>query len=239
MHTFYVPQNQIYEETATIVGSEQHHLRNVLRLGIGKTIRIIDGEGSVFTATISKIGSELTDARIEKQEFYKKTIPSITLFQGLPKHDKMELILQKTTELSVSRIVPVITERSLQKTTKNRLERWQRIVLSASKQCGLVWLPKLSEIQILQDCINTVQAQDLSLILWEKESEQHIQAVLRMNPEVESIALLIGPEGGFSENEVKEVTKIGCIPVKIGSTILRTETAAIAGIAMTNYEYKI
>ena len=80
---------------------------------------------------------------------------------------------------------------------------------------------------------------DLSLIFWEKESEQHIQSVLRKNPETNSIALLIGPEGGFTDNEVTDVIEMGCIPVKIGSTILRTETAAIAGVAMTTYEYKI
>ena len=125
MYTFYVPRSQIYEDIATIVGSEQHHLRNVLRLGLGEEIRIIDGEGCVFTATINKIGSELTDAKIEKQEIHKKTFPSITLYQGLPKHEKMDLILQKTTELGVSKIVPIITDRSLQTPSKNRFERWQ------------------------------------------------------------------------------------------------------------------
>lgn len=239
MHTFYVPRTQFNADIATIAGSEHHHLRNVLRLGIGETIRIIDGKGNVFTATINKIRSELTDAKIEKQECHKKTIPSITLFQGLPKQDKMELILQKTAELGVNQIVPIITERSLQKPSENRLERWQRIILSAAKQCGRAWIPEINEIQTLQDCSKSIHTYECTLILWEKELGQHLQSVLRSKTELKSIALIVGPEGGFTENEVKDLIENGCIPVKIGSNILRTETAAIAGVAMINYEYKL
>ncbi len=239
MHTFYVPRTRIYDDSATVVGSEHHHLRNVVRLGLSETIRIIDGEGTVITATITKIETELTNTNIEKREYQKRTTPSITLFQGLPKHDKMELILQKTTELGVTQIVPTITERSLQKPSKNKLERWQRIMLSATKQCGRAWIPELNKIQTLQDCINAIHTYDCALIFWEKEPERHIQSVLRKYPEVNSIALIVGPEGGFTVNEVKDIIEKGCIPVKIGSTVLRTETAAIAGVAMTTYEYKL
>ncbi len=239
MYTFYVPNTQINGNIATVAGSEHHHLRNVLRLDIDETIRIIDGEGTVITATIIKIGSKLTDAKIEKLEYEERTTPSITLFQALPKHDKMELILQKTTELGVTQIVPTITERALQKPSENRLERWQRIILSATKQCGRAWLPEIDEIQTIPDCIDILQTCDLSLIFWEKETEQHIQSVLRRNSEVKSIALIVGPEGGFTDNEVNDVIGMGCIPVKIGSTILRTETASIAGVAMVAFEYKL
>ncbi len=239
MHTFYVPRTQFDEDIVTVVGSEHHHLRNVLRLGLGETIRIIDGVGTVCSATTNKIETELTVAKIEKLEYHDRTTPSITLFQGLPKHDKMELILQKTTELGVTQIVPTITERSLQKPSKNRLERWQRIMLSATKQCGRAWIPELNKIQTLQDCLSAIHTYDCALIFWEKEPERHIQSVLRKNPEVNSIALIVGAEGGFTDNEAKDIIEKGCISVKIGSTILRTETAAIAGVAMTAYEYKL
>ena len=239
MHTFFVPQSQIYEDIASIVGSEQHHLLNVLRLGLGEKIRIIDGKGNVFTATINKIGSELTEARIEKQEFHKKSIPSISLFQSLPRHGKMELILQKTTELGVNQFVPIITERSLQKLSENRLERWHRIILSATKQCGRLWIPEIVEIKTLQDCSESIRTYECTLILCEKELGQHLQSVLRRNTELKSIALIVGPEGGFTDDEVKDAKEMGCTPVTIGSNILRTETAAIAGVAMINYEYKL
>ena len=239
MHTFYVPRTQFQEDIATVVGSEHHHLRNVLRLGLEETIRIIDGEGMIITATITNIGSESAEARIKEGQYYESSAPSITLFQGLPKHDKMELILQKTTELGVTQIVPIITERSLQKPSNNRLGRWQRIILSATKQCGRAWIPKLNEIKTLQDCLKEIHTYECTLILWEEESERHIQSVLRQNPDVNSTAIIVGPEGGFTENEVDDFQEKGCISVKTGSTILRTETAAIAGIAMIVYEYKL
>lgn len=239
MHTFYVPRTQFNGDIATIDGSEHHHLRNVLRLRIGETIRIIDGEGSIYSTSIIKTNSELTDARVIKQQFQEKVYPSITLFQALPKHDKMELILQKTTELGVNQIVPIITERSLQIPSKNKIERWQRIILSATKQCGRTWLPELHESQTLRDCSKSIHTYECALILWEKESGQHLQSGLRTKTEVKSIALIVGPEGGFTDNEVKDTIEMGCTPVNIGSKILRTETAAIAGMAMITYEYKL
>lgn len=239
MYTFYVSRTQFSEDIATVVGSEHHHLRNVLRLKLGDNIRIIDGEGTVITAKITKIGYELSVIEIKEAEYYECSAPSITLFQGLPKHDKMELILQKTTELGVTKIVPIITERSLQRPSKNRIERWQRIILSATKQCGRAWLPELSEIKTFQDCLKILHSYECTLMFCEKELELHIQSVLRKNPEINSIALIIGPEGGFTDNEVKDLKEKRCIPVTIGSTILRTETAAIAGMAMITYEYKL
>lgn len=239
MHTFYVPSIQINEKIATVRGSEQHHLRNVLRLKLGDTIRIVDGKGSICIGEIYKINTETTEAKILSRNFYERNTPSLTLFQGLPKNEKMEMILQKTTELGVTQIVPMSTERSLQKPSENRCERWHRVVLSATKQCKRAWLPELCEMQQFENCLNTLQKYTLSLIFWENEKEQHIKAALRKAPEVESIAFLVGPEGGFTDKEVDAAIENGCIPVTIGSNILRTETAAIVSIAIATYEYQI
>ena len=239
MHTFYIPRIQFDENIATITGSEQHHLRNVLRLGPGEIIRIIDGKGSVYIAKTYDIETESTVAKILSREFHVRKTPSLILFQGLPKNDKMELILQKTTELGATQIVPISTERSLQKPSVNRCERWQRVILSATKQCGRAWLPELSDIQKFEDFLKTVKTFALTLILWENEKHQHIKTVLRGKPEVESIALLVGPEGGFTDNEVNDAIENGCIPVTISSNILRTETAAIAAITSAAYEYQL
>ncbi|RKU06894.1 16S rRNA (uracil(1498)-N(3))-methyltransferase [Candidatus Poribacteria bacterium] len=239
MHTFYIPSIQINKKIATVKGSEQHHLRNVLRLGHGDTIRIVDGKGSVCIGEIYKIDAESTEAEILSHEFHQRDTPSLTLFQGLPKYDKMELILEKTTELGVSQIAPMSTERSLQEPSENRCERWHRVVLSATKQCKRAWLPELCEMQQFENCLNTLQKYAISLIFWENEKEQHLKAVLRKAPEVESIAFLVGPEGGFTDKEVDAAIENGCIPVTIGSNILRTETAAIAGITIAAYEYQI
>lgn len=239
MHSFYVPKTQFNGDLTTISNSEHHHLRNVLRLQVGDTIRIIDGEGSVCIAEIRNINAESTKARILNHEYFTKTTPSITLFQGIPKNDKMELILQKTTELGVSSIVPILTERSLQKPSENRCERWHRIILSATKQCGRVWQPEISNPIIFEKCLNALHAYTLRLILWEKEKQQHIKSVLKENPKIDSIALVVGPEGGFTEKEIDAAIDKGCPPVTIGTNILRTETAAITGIAIAAYEYEL
>ncbi len=239
MHTFYVPSTQINEDIAAITDVEQHHLRNVLRVNLGDKIRIIDGKGGVFIAEIKSINTESTAAKILNREFHERKSPSIILFQTLPKNDKMELILQKTTELGITQIVPISTERSLQKPSESRYQRWHRVVISATKQCKRAWLPELCEIQKFQDCLNTFQSFALTLIFWENEKQQHIKKVLRETPKIESIALLVGPEGGFTEKEVNDAIENGCTPVTIGSNILRTETAAIAGITIAAYEYQL
>ena len=237
MHTFYVPPTQCRGDIATITGSEQHHLRNVLRTAPGDTIRIIDGKGNVYIAAVCHTDAAETQAKILHHEFHPQSPPFLTLFLGLPKNDKLALILQKTTELGVTQIVPMHSKRSLQKPSQNRWERWRRVMLSATKQCKRPWLPELAGVQKFEDCLAQVEAFTLSLIFWENETKQHIKTVLRGAPKAESIALFVGPEGGFSDTEINAATQSGCIPVTLGSTILRTETAAIAGVAVAAYEY--
>lgn len=243
MHTFYVPPPQIHTDTATITDSEQHHLRNVLRLTPGATIRIIDGQGNVYTAEVLDIGTNRkpSEARILTHEFHASVLPSLTLFQGLPKNDKMVLILQKATEIGVTQIVPMYAEHVLQKPSQNRYERWHRVVISATKQCKRTWLPKLCEPQTFEASLTQLDKFSLRLMLnphlTQAPRPQHIKTVLREVSQPTSIALFVGPEGGFSDQEVTAAIKNGCISVTLGTNILRTETAAITAIAVTAYEY--
>ncbi|MCY3740115.1 MAG: RsmE family RNA methyltransferase [Candidatus Poribacteria bacterium] len=245
MHTFYVPPPQILTDTATITGSEQHHLRNVLRLTSGATIRIIDGQGNVYIAEVLDTGTNRvsSEARIVRHEFHPRVSPSLTLFQGLPKNDKMELILQKTTEIGVTQIVPIHSERALQKPSQNRYERWHRVVISATKQCKRAWLPELCEPQTFEVSLAQLKEFSLRLILnpyiEQEPTAQHIKAVLREVSQPTSIALFVGPEGGFSDREVTAAIESGGVPVTLGTNILRTETAAITVIAITAYEYQL
>ena len=245
MHTFYVPPPQIHTHTATITDSEQHHLRNVLRLTPGATIRIIDGQGNVYTAEVLDIGTNRkpSEARILTHEFQASGLPALTLFQGLPKHDKMELILQKTTEIGVTQIVPIYTEHALQQPSQQRYERWHRIVISATKQCKRTWLPKLCPPQTYAAALTQLDTFSLRLILnpslAQHPQPQHIKTVLREVSHPTSIALFVGPEGGFSDREEAAAIQSGCIPVTLGSNILRTETAAIVAVAITAYEYQL
>ncbi|MXV76624.1 16S rRNA (uracil(1498)-N(3))-methyltransferase, partial [Candidatus Poribacteria bacterium] len=233
MHTFYVPPPQILTDTATITGSEQHHLRNVLRLTRGATIRIIDGQGNVYIAEVLDTDTNRgsSEARILSHEFHPRVAPSLTLFQGLPKNDKMELILQKTTEIGVTQIVPIHSEHALQKPSQNRYERWHRVVISATKQCQRTWLPELCNPQTLEVALAQLDKFSPRLILNPQSEQepkaQHIQAVLREVSQPTSIALFVGPEGGFSDREITAAIESGCVSVTLGTNILRTETAAI------------
>lgn len=245
MHTFYVPPPQIHTDTATITDSEQHHLRNVLRLTSGATIRIIDGQGNVYTAEVLDIGTNRkpSKVRILAHEFHAKVSPSLTLFQALPKNDKMELILQKTTEIGVTQIVPIDSAHTLQNPSQNRYERWHRVVISATKQCKRAWLPELCELQTFEVSLAQLEKFSLCLILnphlVQEPPPQHIKTVLREASQPTSIALFVGPEGGFSKQEITTAIKNGCVPVTLGTNILRTETAAIVAVAVTAYEYQL
>ncbi|MCE2413059.1 16S rRNA (uracil(1498)-N(3))-methyltransferase [Candidatus Poribacteria bacterium] len=245
MHTFYVSPSQISNHVATITGSEHHHLRNVLRTRPGETVRIIDGKGNAYTAQILEAHDDglSSEARILSHEFHAVISPKLTLFQGLPKNDKMELILQKTTELGVTQIVPLHSEYGLQRPSQNRYERWHRVLISATKQSERAWLPELCNAQMFDAVLAQLDRFSLCLLLSpyrDQESQiQHIQTVLRETPHPDSIALFVGPEGGFSDQEVASAIESGCTPVTLGRNILRTETAAIVAIAVTAYEYQL
>ena len=257
MHTFYVPPSQIDVDTATGVpvvisvrGSEQHHLRNVLRTMPGETIRIIDGQGNVYTAQLldTSTNRSSSEAQIRTHEFHATLSPTLTLFQGLPKNDKMELILQKTTELGVTQIVPLHSERALQKPSQNRYERWHRVIISATKQSERAWLPELCSAQQFEASLAQLEKFSLRLLLSPHPEQapisphaqiQHIKTVLREAPHTTAIALFVGPEGGFSNQESTAAIESGCIPVTLGTNILRTETAAIVAVAVTAYEYQL
>ena len=245
MHTFYVPPPQIHTDTATITDSEQHHLRNVLRLTPGAAIRIIDGQGNVYIAEVLDIGTNRkpSEARILTHEFHASLLPTLTLFQGLPKNHKMELILQKATEIGVTQIVPIYAAHALQKPSQNRYERWHRVVISATKQCKRTWLPKLCEPQTFEASLTQLDQFSLCLFLnphsGQESRVQHIREVLREVSRATAIALFVGPEGGFSNQEVTTAIESGCVPVTLGRNILRTETAAITAVAAIAYEYQL
>lgn len=245
MQTFYVSPSQISKNVATITGSEHHHLRNVLRTRPGEVVRIIDGKGNVYTAQIlethdARISSEV---RILSHEFHASVPPKLTLFQGLPKNDKMELILQKTTELGVTQIVPLHSEYALQKPSQNRYARWHRVLIAATKQSERAWLPELCNAQAFDTALAQLDTFSRGLFFSphrdQKSQVRHIQTVLRETPCPASIALFVGPEGGFSDREVTRAIESGCKLVTLGRNILRTETAAIVAVAIAAYEYQL
>jgi 16S rRNA (uracil1498-N3)-methyltransferase len=242
MHRFYVSPTDISSDTIHIRDPERHHLLNVLRLKPGDDVQVFDGEGNSYMARLTDTESHPAIASIRNHQFHLPIPPHITLFQAIPKSDKMDLIVQKATEIGVDEIVPMICERSIPKrggdALKKRRDRWNRIAIEASKQCGRPRFPTLLEVRTIGECLEQAKNCELSLLLWENEVEREIKSILRNHRHLESIGLFIGPEGGFSEAEVKDAIDSGCLPTTFGGNTLRTETAAIVAVAIAVYELR-
>ena len=240
MHSCYVPPPQISDGTIRISESERHHLLNVLRLRAGDHVEIFDGVGNRYLALLSDTRASPLQAKILQHQLHPHTPPHITLFQGLPKFDKMDLIVQKTTEIGVKEIAPMICQRSIPKSVvqQKRTTRWQRIANEAAKQCKRPHFAHVFAPQRLEECLGRVIHLDLLILLWEGEKRQELKEILRNHGEAKSVGLFVGPEGGFTDEEVELAVQNSCIPATFGENILRTETAAIVGVASVMYELK-
>ena len=241
MHSCYVPPPQIAEDTIHISESERHHLLKVLRLRTDDQVEVFDGVGNRYVASLCDTRTSPLQAKILQHQFHPPTPPYITLFQGLPKFDKMDLIVQKTTEVGVNEIAPVICQRSIPKSIvqEKRTVRWQRIADEAAKQCKRPhFAPRACAPQGLEGCLGRVDHLDLLILLWEGEKRQGLKKILRNHGEAKSVGLFVGPEGGFTDEEVELAVQNGCVPATFGDNILRTETAAIVGVASVMYELK-
>lgn len=241
MNRFFVSPSDIKNNQITIRDGESYHLRKVLRLTPGDRIQVADGQGNEYLAEIIRVG-EQTDCRIIEKVF---AVPepqvNVILWQGIPKGDKMELIIQKCTELGVVRIKPVYTKRTVvkldPKKQRIREERWQRIALEAAKQCGRAIVPKVDSIFSFQDAISVPKGEGLYLLCAETEKVKGLKQVLEANMDAREVHILVGPEGGFAEEEIRVAKNNGWYPVSLGQRILRTETAGIAGLTMILYQF--
>ena len=240
MHSCYVPPPQISEDTIYISESERHHLLNVLRLKTDDQVEAFDGVGNRYIASLCDTRTSPLQAKIRQHQFLPHTPPYITLFQGLPKFDKMDLIVQKTTEIGVNEIVPMICQRSIPKSIvqEKRTVRWQRIANEAAKQCKRPHFAHVFAPQGLEECLGRVLHLDLLILLWEGEKRQGLKEILRNQGKAKSVGLFVGPEGGFTDEEVKLAVQNGCLPATFGDNILRTETAAIVSVASVMYELR-
>ena len=240
MHNCYVPPTQISQDTICVSESERHHLLNVLRLKADDQVEVFDGVGNRYIASLCDTRTSPLQAKILQHQFHPHTPPYITLFQGLPKFDKMDLIVQKTTEIGVNEITPMICQRSIPKSVlqEKRTARWQRIANEAAKQCKRPHFAHLFAPQGLEECLGRVNHLDLLILLWEGEKRQGLKEILRNHEEAKSVGLFVGPEGGFTDEEVGLALQNGCVPATLGDNILRTETAAIVSVASVMYELR-
>ena len=243
MHRFYVDTSSIEEEYIVVTGSDVNHIKNVLRLSPSDQIIVCDGKGKDYNCIIKDIKSKevlvkIVDFTTNETELSTK----IYLFQGMPKKDKMEWIIQKAVELGVYEIIPVTTKRTIvkindKKKEKNKLERWQSIATAAAKQSNRGIIPSIREVLSFQDALEWSKELECKLIPYENaEGIEATRETIHNLKGKKSIGIFIGPEGGFEEEEVGQASEKGFIPITLGRRILRTETAGLAVLSMAMLE---
>lgn len=246
MYKFFVEENQIEEDTVKIIGEDVNHIKNVLRLQKKEEIQI----GNIVTqenyqCKIQEITAQFILCQIiQKLDTTTETNIELHLFQGLPKADKMESIIQKTTEVGVKEITPVIMTRSIvkleDKTAIKKVERWQKIAEVAAKQSKRDIIPQINLPTNLAKVYEKLAEYDIVLVAYEKEHNTTLKQILKNVPKKEKtkIAMIIGPEGGMEQEEVDCLVKQGAKVVSLGKRILRTETAPIVMSAIIIYEWE-
>ncbi len=236
MHRFIVREGLIEGADVLFSQEEAAHAFKVLRLREGEGVQLTDGEGRVFEAELTEVTRERVAARVLGEMDGREAPVSITLYQGYPKADKLELIVQKLTELGACRIVPVVMERSVakpdQKDKAKRKERLQRIALEAAKQCGRGRIPEVEEAITWKQALGRFEGHELMLMPWEDAEDTHLKDVHAGNAQAKDIAIVIGPEGGISVQEADEAKSAGAVCVTLGPRIMRTETAALASVTV-------
>lgn len=241
MHRFFVDSENINSKEVIIDGEDIKHIKASLRLEIEDEIEVSNKEGTDYRCKIRQINND--NIVCEIIETYKSEAESdidIILFQGLPKSTKMELIIQKSTELGVKKIVPLASERCVvkihdKKKEKKRIERWARIAQEAAKQSKRGIIPEISSIVSFKDALEILKDEDLVIVPYENEENLGIKTVLK-NTTSKRINIIIGPEGGFEESEIEALKEINSKIVTLGPRILRTETAGFTTSALILYE---
>lgn len=234
MYRFFVPDGQIHQGCAEIAGDDVNHIKNVLRMEKGDPLVISCGQGTDYYCIIKNIRSDQIDLEVEREMPVRTELPlPITLFQALPKADKMEWIIQKAVELGAVEIVPVRTRRCVVRLDESRAakkrQRWQSIAEAAAKQSGRGIIPAVHEVVSFTDALRYAAQLDNCIIPYElfddmAETQKTIGNICAGT----SIGIFIGPEGGFERGEIEQAMREGVAPISLGRRILRTETAGLA-----------
>lgn len=242
MHKFFVNKNSIIDNNIIITGDDVKHIGKVLRLKIGDIISISNGEGTDFIAEINSIDKNEVSCNIQESiENKTESNLNITLFQGLPKSQKMDLIVQKGVEIGINKVKPIITKRVVVKTNNkdisNKIERWNKISLEASKQSGRGKLLIVDEPIDFKEAVDSLEDFDLIVVPYENKEDFGLKKALKdKSKSYEKIAIFIGPEGGFEEEEIEYLKSKGAYIVTLGPRILRTETAGFVTSTILLYE---
>lgn len=235
MPNFFADKESFERDPIILEGEEANHAIKVLRIKPGEEITVFDSEGHCADAVIEETEQRRVFAKVLRR-YDSESEPKlkITLFQGIPKRAKMDLIIQKAVEIGVCRIVPVATKRAVAKIEKDaKIERYNRIAFEAAKQCGRAFVPKVEEAVSFEEALKMADSCGAVIIPYECEREGRLEDAVSEG--TESLAIFIGPEGGFEESEVKEAEKHGAKRVTLGKRILRTETAGLVTASLCLY----
>lgn len=247
MPRFFIKENQIQNNKITIIGEDVNHIKNVIRKQIGDIIEICnqDNEQS-YKCEIEKIEEKQITTKIIEELKAQESNIKVDIFQGLPKAEKMELIIQKSVELGANAIIPVNMKRCVvkldSKSEEKKIERWQKISESAAKQCGRNNIPEVKHLVNIKDICNKIKDYDAMIVAYENEKENTLKqelTKLKNKQKNLKIGIVIGPEGGLEENDVKLLKESGAKIITLGHRILRTETVALNMLSIIMYELEL
>lgn len=242
MYQFFVEPSQIQGNRIVITGSDVNHIKNVLRMKVGEELAVSNGiDGKEYRCGIEEFAEDevICTLRFVKEDGVE--LPSrIYLFQGLPKADKMELIIQKAVELGVYEVIPVAAKRAVvkldEKKARTKVARWQGIAEAAAKQSKRGMIPQVQNVMSMKEAVRYAQNMDVKLIPYElaEDMSKTKELISGLQPS-QSVAVFIGPEGGFEEKEIAEAMENGIVPITLGKRILRTETAGFTVLSWLMY----
>ncbi|MBS7009427.1 16S rRNA (uracil(1498)-N(3))-methyltransferase [Anaerostipes sp.] len=242
MYRFFIDESQVNGNFIEITGEDVNHIKNVLRMKKGEQVLLSNRRGMEYECELetmdgNSILAKITDIHGVESELNER----IVLFQGLPKGDKMEMVIQKAVELGASEIVPVKMKRCVvkldEKKAKKKLERWNAIALGAAKQSKRGVVPTVSEVLTFQEAVQKARSLSAVLVPYEAaEGMEHSRKVIRDTKGSESVGVFIGPEGGFEPGEIEELRQAGGKVLSLGRRILRTETAGMAVLSVLMFE---
>lgn len=242
MRYFFIERSAVGDPQLMITGSDARHIRTVLRLKSGDKIGLFDGQGFEYQARIVAVSAGRVEVSILQR--FPATAESpvqITIAQAFLKEKKMDRLVRQLTELGISKWTPFFAKRSVPRPSKKnlsaRLERWKKIAKEALKQCKRGCVPQIGETATFEEVLNQSQACDIKIAFWENESEPVNAPLPESELQIEKIFVLLGPEGGFTAEEIEQARARGFVTATLGPRILRAETASLAACVLLQYLY--
>jgi 16S rRNA (uracil1498-N3)-methyltransferase len=236
----FVEPRRLADEVLVVQGEDHRYLTRVLRLAVGDAVTLFDGVAVEAEARIIRVGPRALELKVEsRRQAQPLERPELTVIQALTKGDKLDLVVQKATELGVSRIIPVTSARAVPRLEAmralGRRARWQKIAREAARQSGRVDVPEVEPVTPLASALRAAPERALKLLLWEGARQAGLRPTLEAADKPKQVVIAIGPEGGFADEEVDGARDVGFSVVSLGPRILRTETAAMVTLAVVQY----